>query len=681
MRSPDMQVAGALIAIIFVMIIPLPPILLDMLLSLSIMLSFLILLIAVYVREPLDFSTFPSLLLITTLFRLALNVATTRNILLHGASNNVSNVVLAFGKFVVGGNYFVGFVIFTILVIINFIVITKGAGRVAEVGARFTLDAMPGKQMSIDAEMNNGLIDREEAKKRRLKVEQEADFYGSMDGASKFVRGDAIAAIIITLTNIIAGLIIGVLQFGLSFKDAATRFTLLTVGEGLVSQVPALVISTAAGIVVTRAAGSEGLSTQLSNQLFLYPKALFVCAGLLVLMSTIPGLPAIPFLLMSLGIFLLGRQIETASKKKEQAKAKAAADAKTLEKSTDTLESMLHVDTLALEVGVDLIPLVDVHQDGELLERIVSSRKQFAQDLGIIVPQVIVRDNIQLKPGEYRIMLKGNPVGKGSVRPNMLLAMESGEISDPIDGIPGHEPAYGLKATWVKSSLKDEATFRGYIVVNCATVIVTHLNKLLQENAHQLIGRQEVQSLIEGIKEKNPKVVDEVIASDRLELGDVVKICQHLLQEQVSIRDLVTIFETIADYAKATKNPEVHVRHVRKSLGRGIIKKFLSEDDSLIACTLDRQTEDIFTSGLEQRDDGSFTLNIDHQIAQRFLNNLAKVMTNFEEYGSTPILLCGTLVRWEVKKLVNHFIPGIIVVAMDEIPSDIKIKNIGLVSI
>lgn len=680
LRSTDVQFALGVVAVIFMMIIPLAPFFLDMMLAISITSSLIVLLVAIYVKEPLELSTFPTILLLTTLFRLSLNVATTRNILLDGASGEVSDVIHSFGNFVVGGNYFVGFVIFVILVIINFIVITKGAGRVAEVGARFTLDSMPGKQMAIDAELNAGLIDRDEARRRRTKVERESDFYGSMDGASKFVRGDAIAGIIITAVNIIFGLIIGVVQYKMSFADAASRFTLLTVGDGLVSQIPALIISTAAGIVVTRAGSGKDLSDELNTQVMLHPKPMFIGSGLVAMMALVPGLPFVPFALLSVLFFFIGRYStrELARRAEEEAN-KVVTDAKE-EGKEDSIESLLHLDVLALEVGVDLVPLVDTQQDGEVLERIVSARKQFAQDMGIIVPIVMIRDNIQLRPDEYQIMLKGNVIGRGKLSVRRMLAMDPGDVIDPIDGIKTKEPAYGLDAMWILPGQKDEASFRGYTVVNCATVVVTHLTKMIQEHAAELIGRQEVHSLVEGLKRDHEKVVEEVIAPDRLSLGDVVKILQNLLAEGVSVRDLLTIFETLADHCKSLRNPDALTRYVRKALGRGIIKKYLTPDNQLVMVSLDRATEDVLIDGQIYGEDGSTSLKLEPTQVQKLLSNLAESMRGFDRHGPIPILLCGPLIRWELRKLISRYIPGLIVLAYDEIPSDVQTRSIGTVS-
>ncbi len=680
LKSSDVQFAVGVVSIILMMIVPLPPFILDILMSISISMSLLILLISIYVKEPLEFSTFPTLLLLTTLFRLALNVGTTRGILLGGATGHVSKVVQAFGEFVVGGNYFVGFVIFIILVIINFIVITKGAGRVAEVGARFTLDAMPGKQMAIDAELNNGSIDRDEAKRRRSKVEHEANFYGSMDGASKFVRGDAIAGLIITGINIIVGLILGVVQYKLSFADAAAKFTLLTVGDGLVSQIPALIISTASGIVVTRASGGNDLSEELSGQLFIHPKAMYVCSALLALLGILPGMPLIPFALLAGGMILLARYAGREVIRRQAAKLAALDEKNKPEAKSDSVEALLHLDTLALEVGVELVPLVDTAQDGEVLERIASARKTFALDIGIIVPMVMIRDNIQLRPDEYQILLKGNIIGGGKLMPRRFLAMDPGDVLDPIDGHKTKEPAYGLDAIWITPGQRDEATFRGYTVVNSSTVIVTHLTKLIQDHAGELIGRQEVHSLVEGLKRDHEKVVDEVLAADRLNLGDVVKVLQNLLTEGVSIRDLLSVFETLADHCKTVRHPDALTRYVRKALGRGIIKKYLSPDNQLVVINLDRMTEDVLVSGINQLEDGSTSLNIDPQQAQSLLNNIFESMRSFETSGTQPILLCGSRVRWDLRKMISRFIPSLTVLAFDEIPKDIQTKNIGSVT-
>ena len=680
--NAEVLVALGLVMIILMMIIPLPPVILDMLLSVSISLALMILLISVYIREPLEFSTFPTLLLLTTLFRLGLNVATTRSILLNGATGNVSRVVQGFGEFVVGGNYFVGAVLFTILVVINFVVITKGASRVAEVGARFTLDAMPGKQMAIDAEVASGQIDREEARRRRSKIELEADFYGAMDGASKYVRGDAIAGLIITGINIIVGLLLGVVRYNLSIVDAAQKFTLFTVGEGLVSQIPALIISVAAGIVATRAGGDKGLSEELHSQFFRYPKALYISCGLLGAFAIVPGMPFFPFLSLATGAFFLARYAS-----RELALRNAATLSVETEKTKgdgtreEAVEELLRLDLLALEVGVELVPLVDTAQDGEVLQRVVTARKQFAQDIGIIVPMVMIRDNIQLRPDEYQILLKGNVIGRGRLHPKRYLAMDAGDVSEKVKGIDTKEPAYGLDASWILPGERDQAAFLGYTVVNCATVIVTHLTKLIQEHAHELIGRQDVFGLVEALKRQNEKVLEEVIATDRLSLGDVVKVLQNLLAEAVSVRDLLTIFETLADHCKNIRHPDALTRHVRKALRRGIIKKYLTSDGTLVVMALDRAVEDLLIAGVQPTEDGGTSFNLDPQLAQRLLNQLSDSMRAFEPTGTPPVLLCGPSLRWELRKFTVRFLPVLVVLAFDEVPPDVTTQTVATVTL
>jgi flagellar biosynthesis protein FlhA len=681
-KSTDVLFAVGVVAGVFLMLVPLPPMLMDMLLAISITLGVLILLISTYIKEPLEFSTFPTILLLSTGLRLSLNVASTRAILLDGASGEVSHVIQAFGEFVVGGNYFVGVVIFLILNVVNFFVITKGSGRVAEVGARFTLDAMPGKQMAIDAELNAGVIDRDEAKRRRRKVEREADFHGAMDGASKFVRGDAIAGIIITLINIVVGLAIGVMQHDMSFKEAASKYTLLSIGDGLVAIIPSLLISIAAGIVVTRSSTEAGLSDEIQGQFVTHTKPLYVCGGLMLVLAILPGFPFVPFMALALLFFFIARYSATSVAEKEAERVAEEANKNRLAEGTsDSIENMLHVDTLSLEVGVGLVPLVDQSQDGEVLERIVSARKQFAQDLGIIVPMVMVRDNIQLKPGEYQILLKGNIIGRGNLMVDHWMAMDPGDISDPIKGIKSKEPAYGLDAIWIKTTQKDEATFRGYTVVNCSTVIVTHLTKLIGENAHNLIGRQETQKLIDNLKADAPKVVDEVIGPDRLSLGDVVKVLQNLLAESVSIRDMHSVFETLADHCKKVSHPDILTRYVRKSLGRGIIKKYLANENTLHIATLDRAVEDVLVGALQSAEDGSTYFNIDTKYVERLLNQVADVMRKFDSVGTMPVLVCGSRIRWDLRKLINRFVPGIVVLAFDEIPSEVQTSKVGVVSL
>lgn len=684
LATRDVQFALLAIAFIAPMFLPLPVFLLDFGLSISIAMSFLILIISMYLREPLDFSSFPTVLLMTTIFRLSLNVATTRSILSNGATGDVSEVVQAFGRIVVGGDYFVGAVLFAIVLVINFIVITKGAGRVAEVSARFTLDAMPGKQMAIDAELSNGLIDRDEAKRRRFKVERESEYYGTMDGASKFVRGDAIAALIITGVNIAVGLGLGVFRYNMTFAQAAQTFTLLTVGEGLVSQIPALIISIAAGIVITRAASEGGLGDEVVSQVIVHPRAMYICCGITALLAIFffMRIPMIPFTGLSVGFFYLGR-FATREVNRREAEGAAATEAKNRPLiDENSVEHVLRLETLSLEVGVDLVALVDTAQDGEVLARIVSLRKQLAQEFGIIVPMVMIRDNIQLRSEEYQFLLKGNVIGKGRLYPRRYLAMDPGDVMDAVQGQKTKEPAYGLDAIWITANQREEATFKGYTVVNCATVVVTHLQKLLEDHAHELLGRQEVHQLIEGLKAEHPKVVEEVIGADKLALGDVVKVLQNLLAEGVSIRDLLSIFESLADNCRTLRHPDLLTRYVRKALGRGILKKYITPDNKLHFLSLDRAVEDLLASSLvENKEDNTYSARFPIEIVQRLINNIATAMQNFSKTGTQPIIVCGPMIRWEFRQMIARFVPGLVVIASDEIPASIITEPVGQVSI
>jgi flagellar biosynthesis protein FlhA len=502
-----MALAFAVVAILVVMVLPLPAFLLDLLLSLSIAMSLVLLLTAIYTQKALEFSVFPSVLLLSTLFRLALNVASTRRILLFGAEQGTAaagDVIQAFGEFVVGGNYAVGLIVFIILVIINFIVITKGAGRVAEVAARFTLDAMPGKQMSIDADLNAGTINEEEARRRRKEIAREADFYGSMDGASKFVRGDAIAGLLIVAVNVVAGILLGVLQHDQTLADAASTFTLLTVGDGLVTQIPALIISTAAGIIVTRTASGQSLGEEFAGQMVSQPKAIGVSGVVMGFMAIVPGLPTIPFLLLGSMAGYLAYTLDRKEKQDQQEKVRQS-EVEKLKPRKEKLEALLPIDTLELEVGYGLISIVDAEQNGELLERITHIRKQFALDLGVIVPPLRIRDNLQLKPGEYNLMLKGITIGQGELMIDHLLAMDPGNVEDKISGVPTIEPAFGLQAIWITPKQRDQAQYMGYTVVDLSTVIATHITEVLRKHSNELLGRQELQTLIDVLKQSHPK--------------------------------------------------------------------------------------------------------------------------------------------------------------------------------
>lgn len=679
-KSSDLALAVGLVGILSVMVIPMPTWLIDLCLTLAIAGSIVLLLTAVYTQRALDFSIFPSLLLITTLFRLSLNVATTRVILLNGAEKGTlaaGHVIESFGKFVVGGNYAVGIVIFIILVIINFIVITKGAGRVAEVAARFTLDAMPGKQMAIDADLNAGIINDQEAKRRRSEIAQEADFYGAMDGASKFVRGDAIAGILIVVVNIFGGIIIGTLQKGMTLTSAAEVFTLLTIGDGLVGQIPALIISTAAGMVVTRTANNgNNLGQEFSKQLLMHPKAIAVAAGVMGFMSIVPGLPGIPFFVMGAAMGGLAYQLNVKQKTDAAAKAKKEDDDK-LKPSVERLENLLPVDLLELEVGYGLINIVDAAQNGDLLERITNIRKQFALDMGVIIPPLRIRDNLELKPGDYQVLLKGVQVGHGSLMVGHLLAMDPGNITSAVPGIPTKEPAFGLDALWIQNRYKDEATYAGYTVVDLSTVIATHLAELIRTNMSELVGRQELQALLDTFKQTSPKVVEDLIPN-LLSLGGVLKVVKNLLKEGVSIRDLRTILETLADNAGSIKDTTQLTEQVRAAMGRSITKKLVGGDGNLTLLTLDRQVEESFAGGIIQTDQGQ-QLSMDPEFVRNFIAELNQQAQAVIAESNQAVVLCSPLIRSHVKQLIDRFIPNVVVLSHNEISPNINVRAFGTV--
>ena len=677
-KNSDILMAIMVVAIVIFMIMPLPAMLLDILLSFNITFALIILLISMYISKPLELSAFPSILLITTLFRLSLNIASTRIILLHGNEGSMAagKVINAFGSFVVGGNYLVGIIVFLILVVINFVVITKGAGRIAEVAARFTLDAMPGKQMSIDADLNAGLINDNEAKARRLEISQEAEYYGSMDGANKFVRGDAVAGIIITLINIIGGLAIGIFQNKMSFFDAAQTYTLLTVGDGLVSQLPALIISTAAGIIVSRTASETNMGREITSQILLQPRAIAVAAAVLFGLGMVPGLPTIPFIILSIlagSVAYLVLQTRKTDLKKEKDKQILKSKTELPEK----LKPLLPLDILALEVGYGLIPLVDVEQNGELLDRIKSIRRQIAQEIGIFVPSVHIQDNMQLKSGEYSILLKGNEVARGELMPNYYLSINPGTVEEEIEGLPTKEPTYGLPAFWIKEEVKEKAMAKGYTVVDLSTVLTTHLSDVIKHHAHELMGRQEVQQLLDSLKSSHPKVVEELIPN-LLSLGGVGKVLQNLLKEQIPIRDLLTILETLADWALMTKDIDVLTEYVRQGLARTITRLYQASDGNIPLITLDQSVESAIAGAIQQTENGSF-LAIEPNITQKIMKILTENLEKFSQLNHQPIVLCSAQIRSHFKKLVDRFIPNLVVLSYNDILSNVKIQSIGTV--
>ncbi|HET6419120.1 MAG TPA: flagellar biosynthesis protein FlhA [Geobacteraceae bacterium] len=676
-NNSDVYMALVLIGILALMIIPLPSFMLDIFLAANITAALAILLVGLYTVQPLDFSIFPSVLLVTTLFRLSLNIASTRLILLHGSegADAAGSVIKAFGQFVVGGNYVVGTVIFLILVIINFVVITKGAGRVAEVAARFTLDSMPGKQMAIDADLSAGIITEKEAKARRAKVSREADFYGSMDGASKFVRGDAVAAVLITMTNIIGGFVIGVWQKGMALEDALANYTLLTIGEGLVAQIPALIISTAAGIIVTRSADENNFGHELTGQFLSYPKAFFVSSGVLFAFALIPGLPHFAFFLLSGVAFLAGRMAREKAQVVDDGQVIVAPRAD--EEGTDQIGSIRPLDLMELEVGYGLVPLVDAAQEGELLDRIRSIRKNVAQKMGFVVPPIHIHDNLQLKPYEYSILIRGARVGGGDLN-GQLLAMDSGATSGQIEGTRTTEPVFGLPALWIKESEKERAQLYGYTVVENTTIIATHISEIIKKYGHELVGRQELQQLLDNLSANCPKVVEELVPS-LLNLGAVLKVIKNLLKENVSIRDFRTILEVLADYAGLSKDPDVLTEFVRQSLSRNIVEQLKGDDDTLSIICFDREVEELIAESVHNSDQGSY-IAIEPGIAQRLLNNMRKAMENFNQAGAPPVLICSPSIRRHVSKFIERFISNLVVLSHNEIPSNIKIQSLGAVN-
>ena len=680
-RNTDVIMGFAVMAILMVMVIPIPSMLLDLFLSFNITLAMVILLVGMYILKPLDLSSFPSLLLMATLFRLSLNVASTRLILLHGneGTHAAGKVIMAFGSFVVGGNYVVGFIVFIILVVINFMVITKGAGRIAEVAARFTLDAMPGKQMSIDADLNAGLIDETEARQRRQQISREAEYYGAMDGANKFVRGDAIAGIIITLVNILAGLAIGVFQKDMTFANAAQTYTLLTVGDGLVSQIPALIISTAAGIVVSRAGAENNLGTEIGSQLLVQPRAILVASVILFGFALVPGLPTLPFLILSATagfIAYLVFQTERARAAEVEERA-VEAQKKAETRPPEAFKPLPPIDVLALEVGYGLIPLVDVEQSGELLERIKSIRRQIAQEVGIVVPSIHIQDNMKLKPGAYSILLKGIEVASGELMINHLMAMNPGGADQSIGGIATREPTYGLEAFWIKPGAREDASAKGYTVVDHATIVTTHLSDVIRRHAHELVGRQDVQKLLDTLKASHPKVVEELVPN-LMTLGGVVRVLQNLLSEQVPVRDLLTIMETLADWAPVTKKIDVLTEYVRQALARTITSLYQADDGKLYVMTLNQAVEKRVSESLQKTDQGLF-LAIDPAYAKSIMDDLSLKIEDYKHLGAQPLLVCSAQIRSHVKKLADRFIPDLVVLAYDEIVSSAKIQIVGTV--
>jgi flagellar biosynthesis protein FlhA len=677
-QNSDLAVAVGLIMVLGVMIVPVPPIVVDVFLAFSIAVSVGVLLMSVYAKKALDFSTFPAVLLVTTLLRLSLNVASTRNILLYGATDGTAaagHIIEAFGEFVVGGNFAVGIVIFLILVVINFIVITKGAGRVAEVSARFTLDAMPGKQMAIDADLNAGLIDDKEAKRRRAEVAQEADFHGAMDGASKFVRGDAIAGILITAINIIGGIIIGVAQKDMSFADASRVFTLLTIGDGLIAQIPALIISTAAGMISTRSSNNTGLGAQVGQEFGAHPRAFYITAGAISMFALIPGFPMLPFITVGGLIAWAGNKIEKSKARAQIAEVASAVEDK--KAKPESLESLLPVELVQLEVGYGIVSIVDAEQNGDLLERISHIRKQFALDWGVIMPSVRIKDNLELKPGGYSVKLKGIEIAKGELMPDHLMAMDPGTVIENMDGVETKEPVFGLPAIWITDDRKDEAQYNGYTVVDLSTIVATHLTEVLKSNLSELFGRQELVRNLETFKEDHPKIVSDLVP-DIMPLGTVLKVLQNLLREGVSIRDLRTILETLAEYGTSSKDADALTEYARQSLYRTITEKIKGSQGDVPLFTLDRNLEEAVARSIMHTDHGT-QLNLDPKVTQSILASLNEKIEEATSQGEKMVVLCSPVIRRHFKRLTEKFIPNMIVVSHNELSPEINIRSLGTV--
>ncbi len=678
-EGSDIAMIIALIGILMAMILPLPPVVLDFSLALNITLAVIVLITTMYTKKPLDFSIFPSMLLVLTLFRLSLNVASTRMILLHGSEGPLAAgaIIKSFGSFVVGGNYVVGMIVFIILVLINFMVVTKGAGRIAEVAARFTLDAMPGKQMAIDADLNAGMIDEIEAGERRKEVARESEFHGAMDGASKFVRGDAIAGIIITGINIAGGFIIGVVQQGMPMKDALTNYTLLTVGDGLVSQIPALLISTAAGILVARAGSDMRMGKEFAAHLLSSKTPVYLGSAIVFCLGLVPGLPAFPFMTLSfiLGAgcwYFLGRELpeEEVEGKGEEDEASSAPE---------EVDHLLTLDTIELEVGYGLIPLVDQQQDGMLLGRIRAIRRQFASDMGIIIPPIHIRDNLKLNPAQYRVMIRGVETAGCELMVNHLLAMDPGGVAQEIEGIPTTEPAFKLPALWISPDREEDAKFAGYTVVDNSTVIATHLTEVIRTNAHDLLGRQDVQHLLDNLAKTNPKAVEELVPG-LLSVGIVQKVLQNLLREKISIRDLLTIVETLADYAPMGKDPDLLTEYVRQKIAKAMLAPLLGQDKTLQVITLDRVLEEMLTKNIKHTEHGSY-LAVDPKIVEQIVKSAEIEVEKQLVSEAQPVIMCSPVLRRHFKKLIEHALPSVFVVSHAEIVDDISLKAAGRIKI
>ncbi|MCH2299965.1 MAG: flagellar biosynthesis protein FlhA [SAR324 cluster bacterium] len=682
-KNSDVALAGGVIGMLLIMVVPLPEIILDLMIALSISIAVLILFVSLFTGSALEFSSFPSVLLIATLFRLSINIASTRLILLEGhqGAGAAGSIINAFGEFVVGGNQIVGIIVFLILVIINFVVITKGTGRIAEVAARFTLDAMPGKQMAIDADLNAGLIDDSEARTRRRVIQRESDYFGALDGASKFVRGDAIAGLLITAINILGGLLVGVTQYSMSAGDAFDSYATLTIGDGLVSQIPALIISVAAGIAVTKASSESKLSIDLQTQIFSNVQALYVVAAVLFAFALIPGLPVVPFMLLAIVTFFLAQASKRSNERvaSEEQEAEQLRIQQEISEEPEDIASLLPIDILGLELGYGLIPLVDEEQDGELLKRIKAIRRQIAMDYGYIVPPLHIKDNLELSPGEYSITIKGIEVARSEMMVGHFLAMKTGDVDEEIPGVDTVEPAFGLPAVWIAAEDEERAQFSGYTVVDLPTVLATHITEILKNHAFEFIGRQEAQKLLDSHSQTEPKVVEELVPNV-VTLGIVQKVLQNLLKEQVSIRDLHTILETLADVGNLTKDADLLTEHVRQALSRQITRQYQTPDGLLPLITMNQELENQVAGAIQDSGQGAY-LGLNPNVAQAIINGLDEKMEQFSFNNYQPLLLCSPLIRPHMKKLVERFIPNLVVLSHNEVAQDVRIEALGVVDI
>ncbi|WP_156954950.1 flagellar biosynthesis protein FlhA [Carnobacterium funditum] len=678
-NSLDVLIAFFVVAILGMIIIPLPPILLDFMLVVNIALSITILLLTLFSKSVLEFSSFPTLLLITTMFRLALNISSTRLILTVGEAGAVIDT---FANFVAGNNVVVGAVIFIIIVIIQLMVVTNGASRVSEVSARFTLDAMPGKQMSIDADLNSGLINEDTAKKRRSDLERETQFFGAMDGASKFVKGDAIAGIIITVINLIGGIVIHTVQSDMGVLEALNQFGKLTIGDGLVSQIPSLLISVASGILVTRSGSNTGFGSVVGKELFSSPKVMLMLSSILIMFAIIPGFPTIPFLLLGLAAGVSGyltmenEKNQQTEDQEDEIKSQAALRTRQERTEEESITSF-QVDPISVEIGYGLIPIADDAQDNNLMDHISNIRKQSAQELGILLSPIRIRDNLQLKANDYLIKIKGNTVAKGELFLDKFLIVDPGETDFDFDGIPTKEPAFGLDAMWVNESDKEAADLRGYTVVEPLTVLVTHLKETLYKSSYELLGRQEVKQLLEGIKDKYGVVIDELIP-DILRLGEVQKVLQNLLKEKIPINDLVTILETLADYGNTTKEAELLTEHVRQSLNRTVVKPHLDENGTLQVVTILPDTEEMISRSIQKSSAGSIPV-LQPDMVTKLFDSITATHNQLVMRGTPHVLLSSPKIRPAMKNLISYNFPDLAVLSLNEVPNDVVIETVGMI--